>query len=1608
MCTSKSPVVAIVRLVVRYRILSVVSAIAILFGGRTAHAQTMYNCFGFIGPIQVSTCNLGSAISTDLNVVDSARFSVVSNTIGSPVLLYMKASCSANIIYCPIKAVLLSPLTPTPVAIPYALGGPSVPGGSYTLNIMLSTSSGFIPISQETGGQLIAHVSNQALAGTASGSYYNPALCVLGCFETDYRYTTTPFYTLDTPRSVTLVYRGDRANPRPMLPIDFITTPNTLAASKISLQASIAGSSLTFTSSGTTSLQFTGLSLNDTLNTLARITGQFDATSYATGEYSLVYTVAATYSIGSGTTTLIDTVPLIINNGTTSPVARGWDIAGIEHLWFTNGGYLVTDGDGSAVWYGTTLPSTAVDGTTLRYDGTYYYRSTPDSSVIRFSSSGQMQFSKDRLGRQTTITYDGSGRVTDITDPMRGLGHFVPYYHLTYGTYGLSSISEQGGSGASRVTTVTVDASGHLTQILDPDGYHTDFTYDAHNRMSTETDRRGTTIQYGYDSTSWKLTSQTVASIPVDNGSGGTTPQSLTTTYHPWQLQGLPPLGKGTTASPGSPMIELSKGIPVEDDSGSVTDPGGATTQFVTDSYGQILSVLDPLKNRTTIQHSGLLPTVITEPDSSVTTMAYSGTLLQSVTSGTSWTHYHYGAFGQVDSVVGSAVPVQRFFINGTTGNPDSIRTAATEGRSQTTRMTYDTLGRMISTTDAFGHVTYFHYDALFGNLDSALTAGNEWGKTIFDAYGRDSLVTTLGAASTKIIYDVLNRPISVYDGVNATPATMTYDPLLRTAVYNSKGELADSVAYNALGWIIARYDTHNTALAQTFRYDKTGNVTSTTNRRASRIDFQYDALGRLIRRTYGTSVDTFTFAPNGASSSASNGLSSISYGVGRNGVQATTIRLGTTTFVANQYASSDSLGVTDSSVVTMGGSPLRRWIFHHDSSTGDISAIDLGLSIVGHAKYTYNVLGQLIEGKYGSTPTQTVNSDSLYTALFQLIESSFNTTAATNAFRRAYAYDSLGRVAAAQAPGSIAGKTERTVFGYDGLGRLTSVDDGLQPCTVWPWDSGYPGAVPDSAFGFRYSCGSGTTTTYSYDAASNRTDNGGTYSAGNRILTFGAYAFTHDADGNVTRKSGGGIDVSYTWDELNRLRTITDNNTGHTVQFDYDPFDQIIRRTTNGVVDHYWLWEDGQIAAEFNGSFGLMNAYAYMGTDVPAIEAPNSGPRYPQLDARQNVIGTVDSTQAVVETASYDAWGTTTLTGDSVTTLRWKGLHWEPGPAAGIGLYYVRARWYDPSTGRFLSEDPAGVDAGINPYTFADDDPINGFDPSGAVARFADSVLSYNQMESPAQCTKLYNDGDTIPRDTMWSVVLFTWACPYMLPPPGIYIWDSDHGTLCRDASNLFIRGLLTNIYIKSKACSVPVLTLVNITVTPVTQNASSNLLYTSSSSFFLPPSGGGILRGGTANSGGVIVPKKATPKPPNTKCSVSASSLDTYLSTKKSPMVGQGTNLMTSGAQFNLDPRLFVALSGAETQFGTKITAGQYNAFNVLYHGLHSPYDSFQKAINAVGVSLTNPKNQYNLSNTATLYHRYCSTGNTCGAGLRNVNTFMREQGANIDALQYPCKKD
>jgi RHS repeat-associated protein len=99
------------------------------------------------------------------------------------------------------------------------------------------------------------------------------------------------------------------------------------------------------------------------------------------------------------------------------------------------------------------------------------------------------------------------------------------------------------------------------------------------------------------------------------------------------------------------------------------------------------------------------------------------------------------------------------------------------------------------------------------------------------------------------------------------------------------------------------------------------------------------------------------------------------------------------------------------------------------------------------------------------------------------------------------------------------------------------------------------------------------------------------------------------------------------------------------------------------------------------------------------------------------NVIALTDTAKVLKRSYDYDAWGQPTGGTDwaglsGADRARFKGALWFG--EGGTELHYMRNRWYEPKTGRFLSEDPIWLDGGINLYTFAGNDPINAWDPRG------------------------------------------------------------------------------------------------------------------------------------------------------------------------------------------------------------------------------------------------------------------------------------------------------
>jgi RHS repeat-associated protein len=165
------------------------------------------------------------------------------------------------------------------------------------------------------------------------------------------------------------------------------------------------------------------------------------------------------------------------------------------------------------------------------------------------------------------------------------------------------------------------------------------------------------------------------------------------------------------------------------------------------------------------------------------------------------------------------------------------------------------------------------------------------------------------------------------------------------------------------------------------------------------------------------------------------------------------------------------------------------------------------------------------------------------------------------------------------------------------------------------------------------------------------------------------------------------------------------------------------------------YLYHGDDLLMEVDGAGNPLREYTYLpGVDRPhSVRISQTGATYYYAtDYPGNVIALVDGANQVANEYKYGPWGEPELVSETVTQpLRYTAREWD----ATAGLYQVRARWYDPQTGRFVSEDPIGLAGGINPYAYAANSPVNFTDPSGLCPDAEISLQGITVYSKPGGC---------------------------------------------------------------------------------------------------------------------------------------------------------------------------------------------------------------------------------------------------------------------------------
>jgi len=252
---------------------------------------------------------------------------------------------------------------------------------------------------------------------------------------------------------------------------------------------------------------------------------------------------------------------------------------------------------------------------------------------------------------------------------------------------------------------------------------------------------------------------------------------------------------------------------------------------------------------------------------------------------------------------------------------------------------------------------------------------------------------------------------------------------------------------------------------------------------------------------------------------------------------------------------------------------------------------------------------------------------------------------------------------------------------------------------------------------------GGSTTESYSYDAVGNRTASLGvssyTNNSSNELTATSSTSYAYDYNGNTTGKTDSTGTTSYTWDYENRLVSVTLPSSGGTTTFKYDAFGRRIQKafTTGSTTTTDYVYDGENDIEELNASGTILARYTQTeNIDEPLAESRSSTTSFYEADGLGSVTSLTNSSGTIANSYTYDSFGKLTASTGSVTNpFQYTGRDFDPE----TGLHYYRARYYDPSTAGFLSEDPVGFRSGVDFYRYVLNNPVLlddslGLSPSG------------------------------------------------------------------------------------------------------------------------------------------------------------------------------------------------------------------------------------------------------------------------------------------------------
>ncbi|MBR3044305.1 MAG: PKD domain-containing protein [Oscillospiraceae bacterium] len=994
-----------------------------------------------------------------------------------------------------------------------------------------------------------------------------------------------------------------------------------------------------------------------------------------------------------------------------------------------------------------------------------------EGNTVKFvsDSTGRTTSITDQNGHKTSYVYDTRGNLLAETNAKGDTRRF------TYDAdNNLTKLYDYEGN----VTEMLYDTKGNITEVYGPDGEQSSYTYNGANLLTETIENTGIRRTYTYNADGQRLT-ESVTGLGVtyyDYENGRMT--GVTDFLKNKQTIVYDEYGNvhSETDAAGSETVytydAIGRVISMTNADGttsytydargnqtSVTDPSGGTTTFIYNGNNKIVKSIDAAGAETVFTYDKedrLVKTLFADGTTEENTYDGVGNIIRSVSSGSAVTEYTYDKVDQViEQRVISGDEVRKtafsYLANGKLSD-----TVYPDGSTE--HCEYDLAGRLISVTTGTGSKTVMTYDKAGNLLTSADALGNETAYA-YDEFGRVTKMTDPnGNVTTYDAYDANGNCLRT-TLPNGLVVTHSYDKLGRL-VKSVTGDISVLYGYDAAGRVTSYTDAEGHVF--TMQYDANGNTVSVTDADGNKIqqntydernqliktadvlgvetEYTYNNVGQLMKtvenlNTTREKTTAFSYdkagrmlsskdAEGGTASYEYDGFGSVAVMVDPNGgrTQYTYDSMGRTLSVLNAIGSKNTYsynadGLLETAVNARGQETTytylkNGWLESFTDSLGTVS-------------YTYDANGNVltVTDKNGTVTREynAMNQVTRYTDFRgQTVE---------------YAYDQLGNLITLTYPGGRIVK-----YSYYKDGSVKSVTDWENRTTSYEYDNNgrlTKTTRPDGSVETRGYDKAGrlirqedvngdiiiNVCDYSYDEAGNITSvsmSNGTefssltnaemeYDAANRLIKYNGEAVRYDADGNMIYGPVNGVMSELTYDCRNRLLSAGG------VTYSYDAENNRISMT-NGDSTTYFAYDTvAQISRVLTAETDGKTVYYVYGTGLVSQEDDENLLYYHfnNLGSTQ-ALTTIDG--EIADTFEYGPYGELTSQNKYGIMFLYNG---EYGVATDAnGLYYMRARYYNPEIKRFINQDviigEIANTPSMNRYAYVQGNPISYVDPFG------------------------------------------------------------------------------------------------------------------------------------------------------------------------------------------------------------------------------------------------------------------------------------------------------